>query len=128
MNKVDNFIPLCVDLFAEGTNIDKHDVLYTSMAFHHIVDSDAAICVFNKFLNKGGYLCIADLVKEDGSFHQQAPDFDGHNGFDKDEVIELFEQHGFINTFYNEVYVIEKVWEDKIRKYPVFLMIGKKVD
>ena len=73
-----------------------------------------------------GFLCIADLVKEDGSFHAHHKDFDGHNGFDKDELNGTLLKSGFQVVYYKECFVIEKEVAGKIKKYPLFLMIGEK--
>lgn len=125
-HEVSNFTPLCTDVFQNGCELQKHDVIYMSMAFHHITNTNNALKSFNNLLNADGFLCIADVVKEDGSFHKHVEDFDGHNGFDRTELTALFEQNGFKEVFYDEVYTIEKEVENQTRKYPLFLMIGQK--
>jgi hypothetical protein len=82
---------------------------------------------FNSIIKQDGYLCIADLVKEDGSFHAHELDFDGHNGFDRKELTQKLLNHNFIVEYYNECFVIEKEVENNIRKYPLFIIIGKKI-
>jgi len=66
------------------------------------------------------------LVKEDGSFHHEYPDFDGHNGFDKNELGEYLINNGFTVEYYNICFEIIKESENKT--YPLFLMICKKVN
>jgi hypothetical protein len=79
-------------------------------------------------LNPGGYLCIADLVTEDGSFHSEHPDFDGHNGFDCYEIQIYLINNGFKIDYYKTCYKITKtVNNSETKQFPVFLVIGKKI-
>ena len=121
-----NFKPLLVDLLEEDLNIGTFNVIYMLMTLHHIKDIKKVAKIFNSLLKTNGYLCIADLVEEDGSFHLNHPNFDGHNGFDKNKLSQLLINNGFTVEYYNISYVIEKELETGIRKYPLFLMICKK--
>jgi 2-polyprenyl-3-methyl-5-hydroxy-6-metoxy-1,4-benzoquinol methylase len=50
--------------------IKEHfDLVFNQMVLHHVSDVNSIIGKFKKLLNPGGYLAIADLYKEDGSFH-----------------------------------------------------------
>ena len=71
-------------------------------------------------------MCIADLVKEDGSFHANHPDFNGHNGFEKEKLTSMLIASGFCLEYYNIYFEIEKEMNSEIKKYPLFLMICKK--
>jgi ubiquinone/menaquinone biosynthesis C-methylase UbiE len=123
---IKNFIPLYIDLLESDLKTDNYDVIYTLMTLHHITDIQRIISIFNHMMNTGGYLCVADLVKEDGSFHAHHNDFDGHNGFDREEFIKILSNNGFEVEQYKIFYEIEKVMGTKTKKYPLFLMIGKK--
>jgi len=125
---ITNFDPLLINLLDEKLEKNNFDVIYTMMTLHHILDIPKILNIFNSLLNTHGYLCIADLAKEDGSFHANHPDFDGHNGFDKDELSKLLKANGFIVAYYNIYFEIEKEVENKIKKYPLFLMICKKAN
>jgi ubiquinone/menaquinone biosynthesis C-methylase UbiE len=126
---ISNFKPILFDL----TNNDyqpeseKFDVIYTSMTMHHIIEIDNILQKFNSMLNPDGYLCISDLVKEDGSFHSEHPDFDGHKGFEKNEIENYFKNNGFKISYYKICFTIEKIVNNETKKYPVFLIIGKKI-
>ncbi|WP_026882948.1 class I SAM-dependent methyltransferase [Clostridium akagii] len=104
----------------------SYDVVYASMALHHIIDTETTLKNLYRLLKKDGYLCIIDLDEEDGSFHREEKDFKGHNGFNQNELKELSLKIGFkeieVNTFYND----EKILEETAVKYSLFLMIGKK--
>ncbi|MDX1829913.1 MAG: class I SAM-dependent methyltransferase [Lutibacter sp.] len=125
---ITNFNPLLINLLDEKLAKNNFDVIYTMMTLHHILDIPKILNIFNSLLNTHGYLCIADLVKEDGSFHANHPDFDGHNGFDKEELSNLLKANGFIVEYYNIYFEIEKEVNNKIQKYPLFLMICKKAN
>jgi len=122
---ITNFKPLLLDLLEDNLNIGTFNVIFTLMTLHHIIDLNKILSIFNSLLKSNGYLCIADLVKEDGSFHINHPDFDGHNGFDKNELSPFLIQNGFNVEYYNICFEIEKESENKT--YPLFLMICKKL-
>jgi ubiquinone/menaquinone biosynthesis C-methylase UbiE len=121
--QIKNFKPLLIDLIKNPSKIEKTDVIFTLMTLHHIDNVEQISAIFHSLLNKNGYLCIADLVEEDGSFHPTSQNFTGHNGFNKLELTELLQNNGFKVIHYAICYEIEK--NDK--KYPLFLMIAKKV-
>ena len=127
-NKIVNFQPLCADPLVEELGLKDFDVVYSSMTIHHIHDLDKIMRIFNASLKMGGYLCIADLVTEDGTFHSEHQEFDGHKGFDKEKFCIVLEKNGFQIEYYKIVFEIEKEVDDQIKKYPLFLVIGKKVN
>lgn len=125
--KIKNFTPSQIDLLnVEQLGLpSKHDVLYTLMTLHHIHDLDKIISIFKQILLPGGYLCIADLEKEDGSFHAEHPDFDGHNGFNKEELSSLLQTHGFEVVSYSVPLTLEKPVKNRIKTFPLFLLVAK---
>jgi hypothetical protein len=72
-------------------------------------------------LNPDGYLAIADLYPEDGSFH--GPDVDVHFGFDPEDLTKILKLIGFKNIGYKSVFDVKR--ESGI-KYPVFLLVAQK--
>ena len=124
---IDNFVPLQADLLKDDFSLPQQDVIYSLMTMHHIVDTDKILDVFSGILKPGGFLAIADLVKEDGSFHAHLKDFNGHNGFEKSALSTTLKKHGFLEMFYKICYTIEKKTENGIVEYPLFLMIAEKI-
>ena len=124
---IKNFKPFLGDVLQENTGIANIDVIYTLMTLHHINDLDKAFKSFHNILNNNGYLCIADLVEEDGSFHKDVINFDGHKGFSKKELSAKLADYGFKMEYYSIPHTIEKQQSNSIKKYPLFLMIAKKV-
>ncbi|MFW6377258.1 MAG: class I SAM-dependent DNA methyltransferase [bacterium] len=122
--EIENMESRYIDLTEDSIPEEKFNIIYTLMTLHHINDLDI---VFNKFFNmlkENGYICIADLVKEDGSFH--GDNFDGHNGFEKEELEELLEKFGFNTLSYKVVFERKKMVGDKEKTYPIFLLIVQK--
>ena len=79
-SNVTNIKVLKFDLEHDDHPAGKFDMIFTQMVLHHVSDIESIIDKFGKMLNAGGFLAIADLYKEDGSFHGEG--FSGHNGFD----------------------------------------------
>ena len=124
--KLGHFHPLFVDLLTEPLPKVHFDVIYTLMTMHHIRDIQKILGIFYKILNPAAYFCMADLVKEDGSFHNDS-DFDGHNGFDRAELTQLMQKSGFEVVNNTIFYEIKREKEGKLETYPLFLMIARKV-
>jgi 2-polyprenyl-3-methyl-5-hydroxy-6-metoxy-1,4-benzoquinol methylase len=127
---IKNFKPLLVDLLEDDIVKfeNSYDVIYTLMTLHHIDDINKISKIFNAMLKADGYLCIADLVQEDGSFHSNVTDFNGHNGFDRAELAAILSNHGFKIEYHKIPLEIEKEFGEKVRKYPMFLMMCKKIN
>jgi len=122
--KTTNMVPYHLDLSKKNSFDMKFDVIYTSMVLHHILDTQTIIKTFHQLLNKDGYLCIVDLNEEDGSFHNKYPEFEGHNGFNQKNLINILSSCGFkdieSNTFFNDVIEAGK------GNYSLFLMKARK--
>jgi len=57
------FKTLFFNLEAESYKEEKFDIIYSQMVLHHIKDTAAILRKFNRMLNPGGILAIADLIK-----------------------------------------------------------------
>jgi len=122
---IKNFKPICSNVLEDGLKPNNFDVIYTLMTLHHIVDLDRILQLFYSSLKTNGYLCIADLVEEDGSFHADSSTFDGHNGFDKDELSAILLKNRLEMEYYKICTESERELEGEIKKYPLFLLIAK---
>lgn len=71
------------------------DLIYLSMAMHHVPDTKTAVSIFARLLNPGGVLCIVDLDTVSPVFHEDDAGFDGHHGFDQDELRGILTSCGF---------------------------------
>ncbi|MDX9774093.1 MAG: class I SAM-dependent methyltransferase [Bacteroidales bacterium] len=118
-----NMKVLDIDLEHDDYPDGRVDLIYTLMVLHHVNDVETIIRKFSGMLNPGGYLAIADLYPEDGSFHGES--FNGHKGFDTAKLAALLEKYGFRVISQRKVYVIDKIISDNSRKqFEVFLMIA----
>ena len=104
----------------------KFDLIYSSMVFHHIVDTEKELKKLYELLNENGSLIIIDLDIVDESFHSDCPDFDGHNGFDRQELIDIFNKCGFKNINIKTVFEGQKPMENGNTDFTLFLLKGNK--
>ena len=121
---VRNMATLKLDLLVDPLPAQRFDLIYTSMTLHHVPDTDRILHVFHDLLKPGGYLCIADLDKEDGSFH--GPEIDVHHGFDRSDLGRRAANAGFDGMHFQTVFSIAKEQEAGTRDYPVFLMTARR--
>jgi 2-polyprenyl-3-methyl-5-hydroxy-6-metoxy-1,4-benzoquinol methylase len=101
-----------------------YDVVWSSMALHHVKDLDGLLRSVAGLLVDGGWLCIADLDEDpDGAFHADKVDFDGHHGFDRQRLAEQIARAGFADVRFVDATTILK----GDRGFGVFLCIGTKL-
>lgn len=121
---VTNIVTRQADLTADTPQDERYDLIYSSMTLHHIPDTDAILKTFHSLLNPGGWLCIADLDKEDGSFH--GIEVEVHHGFGREVLAEKATRAGFARPRFETVFEIVKETEQGARAYPVFLMVARR--
>lgn len=104
----------------------QFDIIYNQMVLHHVGNIDLILSKFHALIKPGGYLAIADLYKEDGSFHGEA--FTGHKGFDVDQLTRKLENLDFKNIEFRPCYSIQRE-NDKGDKndYPIFLLTANRI-
>jgi len=122
--KVKNMVPMKLDLMTEPLPDLRFDLIYSQMTLHHIDDTEKILSLFHQLLKKSGYLCIADLDKEDGSFHED--EFHGHHGFKRKDFKENLLNQKFGNIQFSTVYKVTKEIKGKKKIFPVFLVIAQK--
>ncbi|MCX7987501.1 MAG: class I SAM-dependent methyltransferase [Bacteroidales bacterium] len=121
---VTNLFPVLCDLEKENFYTEAFDVIFSQMVFHHIRDIRSIVKKLYLMLKEGGYIAIADLYKEDGTFHEGS--FNGHQGFEPEELKKVFESVGFKSLSYEPCYSIQKTIGTVRKSYPIFLLIGSK--
>ena len=100
-----------------------YDLVWSSMALHHVHDLDALLRSVAGLLEDGGRLAIADLDEDpDGAFHAGKTDFDGHNGFDRQRLAEQLVRAGFADVGFVDVTTIVKA----DREFGLFLCTATK--
>ena len=110
---------VCQDII-DNVLTEKFDLIVSAMAMHHIEDTEKLFQRFAQQLNPGGMIALADLEKEDGSFHEEGTEGIFHNGFERNDLQSISEKYGFEEISFETVHTINK--ED--RCYPMFLLIA----
>jgi tRNA (cmo5U34)-methyltransferase len=113
--------PLLFNL--ENSDFNRQfDMIYNQMVMHHVIDVNVLFRKFYSMLNSGGYLAIADLYAEDGSFH--GPEAKNvHYGFDPVEMSKNLATIGFVNISYKNCFVVKR---SNGSEYPLFLLTAQK--
>ena len=114
------------DILTNEDFYEKFDLVYSCMVFHHIIDIEKEFQLLNRLLKKDGQVMIIDLDEEDGSFHMHDKNFNGHNGFNRDEFKAVLEKQGFKDVVFETVFKGIKEFQDKKTEYSLFLCIAKK--
>jgi ubiquinone/menaquinone biosynthesis C-methylase UbiE len=120
--------PLLVNLEGEGGIGGRYDLVVSSMTFHHIRDVPALLGRIAAITKPGGILCIADLDREGGKFHE---DNTGvfHYGFDRAVFRKQFGTAGFEMVRNRTAAIIRKPDSSgNLRCFTVFLMYGRIPD
>ena len=100
----------------------RFDGIVSSMAMHHIEETGIFFNTLYAHLKRGGFIAIADLYKEDGSFHTAGNNGVYHFGFDTETLEQLLEKTGFKNITFHHVHSIEKPH----RNFDLFLLSAYK--
>jgi tRNA (cmo5U34)-methyltransferase len=123
-SKVVNLKVMNFDLEHNDFHNGKFDLIFTQMVLHHVADIAAIIKKFAGLLNHGGYIAIADLYKEDGSFHGDG--FNGHNGFDPEELSVMMSSNNFSEISHSSCFDIErKISENETKHFNLFLLTAR---
>ncbi|HIP54670.1 MAG TPA: class I SAM-dependent methyltransferase [Sulfurimonas autotrophica] len=99
----------------------QFDGIISSMTLHHIEDLDDFFATIYKNIKKDGFIAIADLESEDGTFHSDNKGVH-HFGFDKTSLYEQAKKHGFKDIKIENINTIQKPHRD----FGVFLLTAKK--
>jgi len=122
---VTNMHPVRLDLASDLLPTERYDLTYSLMTLHHLQDVKDMLAKFRDLLTPNGYLLVADLDKEDGSFHTDGST-DVHLGFDRNELQQIVEAIGFGNVTFSTAYEIKKKIGSEEKTFPIFLMTAQK--
>jgi ubiquinone/menaquinone biosynthesis C-methylase UbiE len=120
-----NMYPVRLDLASDPLPAERYDLTYSLMTLHHIPDVNGILASFRDLLEPKGYLLVADLDQEDGSFHTDGTT-DVHLGFDRERLEKTVKDIGFGNIKFSTAYEIKKKIGNEQRTFPVFLMTAQK--
>lgn len=108
--------PLELDLTRMPPPATRFDLVMCAMALHHVKDADGLLRAFAALLAPGGWLAVADLETEDGSFHTEEPV--PHHGFAPDALAQILTAAGLRSAAWRTPHVLQRHG----RSYPVFLL------
>jgi len=120
--KVEGNIEICQTDIIKYEPYEKFDGIISSMTLHHIEDTEGLFKHLHKLLKPGGFIAIADLAPEDGTFHSDGNEGVFHFGFSQESLKNYAENAGFKNLSYKIVHKVEK--PNKI--YEIFLFTSIK--
>jgi 2-polyprenyl-3-methyl-5-hydroxy-6-metoxy-1,4-benzoquinol methylase len=115
-----------IDLTSQDRLDGNYDLIVSSMTMHHVCDIAALVSDFVRALNPGGWLALADLETEDGTFHDD-PTGVCHHGFERGFIHALLTEYGCSDVRIIPAANVHKETPDGgERLYPVFLAVGKR--
>lgn len=112
-----------LELDLSTTTVDERfDGIISSMTIHHLEDIKALFQKFYNMLEEDGFIAIADLDSEDGTFHS---DNTGvfHFGFEREALEKIAIEVGFKNIRFELASTINKPH----CSFTVFLMLANKI-
>ena len=112
---------LCQDITAQPTGVE-YDLIMSAMAMHHVEDTENMLQQFAAHLKPGAKVALADLDKEDGSFHPADTQGVYHSGFEREAFGALLEKNGFTDINFLTAHTVNK----ESKSYPIFLALATK--
>jgi 2-polyprenyl-3-methyl-5-hydroxy-6-metoxy-1,4-benzoquinol methylase len=112
---------VCQDILGQPLD-EKFDLIMSAMAMHHVEDTDELVQTFFDHLKPGAMIALADLDKEDGSFHPDGTEGVYHSGFERDDLQRRLEERGFKDVHFYTAHTVEK----NDNRYPIFLVSARK--
>jgi Methylase involved in ubiquinone/menaquinone biosynthesis len=117
---------VCQDFTIEFPQNITADYIFSSLALHHIKDTERILRCLYSVLNDGGKILVVDLDADDGSFHGNHPEFDGHNGFEQSAISDIATDAGFCNVKIKTFFRGEKLVKGEKIPYSLFILSGEK--
>jgi 2-polyprenyl-3-methyl-5-hydroxy-6-metoxy-1,4-benzoquinol methylase len=101
---------------------EKFNGIVSSMAMHHVENTAELFRAFHDHLKRDGFIAIADLEAENGTFHTHGNEGVYHFGFEREMLRTIIENAGFEHVRFHNAYNVEK----ENRSYPIFLVTATK--
>jgi ubiquinone/menaquinone biosynthesis C-methylase UbiE len=120
--RADDMEVVDLDLMRDPVPTERYGLIVSMLTLHHVPDVPRVLTAFRELLNPGGWLCIADLDAEDGSFH--GPGADVHHGFEREALRDALAAAGFADISVGDCGEIAR--EDRGRGYSIFLACARK--
>lgn len=111
----------CQDILVEPLG-ETFDGIVSAMAMHHVEDTRALLRAFHAHLEPEGFIALADLDAEDGSFHPPETEGVYHQGFDREALGAELAAAGFTDVRFETAVEVTK----DARAYPIFLVTAHR--
>ena len=113
---------IAYDLTSDAPPDGSFDLAVSLLVLHHVEDTRSVLRTVHALLATGGWMALADLDTEDGTFHD--PDTPGihHHGFEREHVAALAREAAFTEVTSLDAGTIE----NEGRTYPLFLLVGRR--
>lgn len=99
----------------------RFHAVVSSMTLHHVEHLEPLFQAFHDHLEPGGYVALADLDTEDGTFHEN-PAGVFHQGFERPLVLDLLVRAGFVEASASTAATVPK----GDHAYSVFLACARR--
>jgi 2-polyprenyl-3-methyl-5-hydroxy-6-metoxy-1,4-benzoquinol methylase len=124
---LDGIRALSLDAGYESYTGESYDAIVSSMVLHHIEDIPKLAQHLAQWCRPGGWVALADLEPEDGTFHHDTRGV-VHHGIDPAALTSQLEAVGFTTKSIQTVHTIQRPSEEGAdpRDYPVFLLVAQR--
>jgi ubiquinone/menaquinone biosynthesis C-methylase UbiE len=122
---IGNVFTLACDIARAPLPTAQFDLIVSSMTLHHLPDVPGVLRRLRPSLRPGGWIALADLDAEDGSFHA---DMTGvyHRGFARTQIQDWLGEAGFTDAALRDAHRISRPGADgRERTYGVFLATAR---
>ena len=110
------------DLLSDAAVAGPFDLAVSLLVLHHLADTRAALTAVRDLLRPGGWMALADLDAEDGSFHGADAEGIRHHGFERQAIEDLARDVGFADVGIRLATELERDGGT----YSVFLLTGRR--
>ncbi|MCP4592495.1 MAG: class I SAM-dependent methyltransferase, partial [bacterium] len=119
--------PLLLDNGYESGPVASYDAIVSSMVLHHIEDISGLVAQLAQWCRPSGWIGLADLEPEDGTFHRPGQQV-AHHGIDPTALASQLKAVGFVTQSVQTVHTIQRPPEGQTcpRDYPVFLLVAQR--
>jgi ubiquinone/menaquinone biosynthesis C-methylase UbiE len=122
---ISNVLTLAGDIGSAPLPADRFDLIVSSMVLHHIADVPQLLHRLRPALRPGGWIALADLDTEDGTFHAD-PTGVYHRGLAREDVCRWLQEAGFTDARAVDAHRIKRPGADGApHEYGVFLVTAR---
>ena len=116
---------VCLDITTDTPPGAPFDLAISLLVLHHVPYVHAFLDEVLSLLQPGGYLAIADLATEDGTFHDDPTEDVQHHGFDPARLAATARAVGFVEVEVDEIVRLTKMRDGAPKSYGLNLLKGR---